>query len=224
MNKEGQSGRTVKILPSVEMRWFLTEEPSELKLLIYDDHVEAVQEEKRDDYYLCLPRINFVGTKMREYRAAGAASRPKLNLEFKLLEREFDPVTFSQGGTGIMQAWRKWSVELDVNAVEYMDSTTRVPGRWIKVTKTRALRKYIVNAGKAELVLANTRVPQGCNVELTTLEIEGRPKWWSFGFEAFADDDFTDLASILKQTISGFGRSMLQADISYSYPEWLSRL
>jgi hypothetical protein len=69
-------------------------------------------------------------------------------------------------------------------------------------------------------------VKTGCNLELTRVEVEGRPQaWWTLGFEVFRD-----LRSAPESLAATFGFLSAKRPLPpldgerLSYPEWLDRL
>jgi hypothetical protein len=102
----------------------------------------------------------------------------------------------------------------------------------VAVTKTRWLRKFDTSKYvRSEIpVGANERPPpgyslpvQGCNIELTEIEMAGHAaRWWTLGFEAFGDLD----SAPINLTLTVLPEKLLLLRIVtsnefLSYPAWL---
>jgi hypothetical protein len=105
----------------------------------------------------------------------------------------------------------------------------------VAVTKTRWLRKFDTSKyvrseiplGANERPKADYLLPlQGCNVELTEIEIAGHAaRWWTLGFKAFGDLD--SVPTNLTPTVLPEKPLLLRVMGSgafLSYPVWLSAL
>jgi hypothetical protein len=101
----------------------------------------------------------------------------------------------------------------------------------IAVQKKRWLRKFDTSNNEAfEIPLEEDELPvasqhpleQGCNVEVTEIEVEGRA-WFSFGLEAFGQLASVD-ASLRKAAtiLTSRGLPELPEMITASYPRWIS--
>jgi len=65
---------------------------------------------------------------------------------------------------------------------------------------------------------------QGCNIELTRIELEQDEVWWTFGFEAFGD--FNSVERNLRAALSLMAARSpppFPAGEFMSYPAWLDR-
>jgi hypothetical protein len=100
------------------------------------------------------------------------------------------------------------------------------------VTKTRWLRKFDTSKYvRSEIPLGANEKPtpghslplQGCNVELTEIEMAGHAgRWWTLGFEAFGDLD--SVPTNLTLTVLPEKPLLLRIigpGVFLSYPAWL---
>ena len=78
----------------------------------------------------------------------------------------------------------------------------------------------ILRAGLGEIL--NTRVDAECAVEITELEIHGRP-WWSLGLDSSSDYEqgYKSLSIASKQLLVSYPMTKPKEDHSYSYPRWI---
>jgi hypothetical protein len=102
----------------------------------------------------------------------------------------------------------------------------------LAVTKTRWLRKFDTSKYvRSEIPLGANEKPtpgyslpvQGCNVELTEIEMVGHAgRWWTLGFEAFGE--FESLPTDLTLTVLLEKPLLLRiigSGTFLSYPAWL---
>jgi hypothetical protein len=102
----------------------------------------------------------------------------------------------------------------------------------LAVTKTRWLRKFDTSKYvRSEIVLGANEKPtsgqslpvQGCNVELTEVEMAGHAgRWWTLGYEAFGDCE--SLPTNLTLTVlpeKPFLLRTIGSGAFLSYPAWL---
>ena len=102
----------------------------------------------------------------------------------------------------------------------------------VAITKTRWLRKFDTSKYvRSEIPLDTGERPnkgyslpvQGCNVELTEVQIVGHSEvWWTLGFEAFGDLDSvsTNLTLTLMPEKAVLER-IVASGAFLSYPAWL---
>jgi hypothetical protein len=124
---------------------------------------------------------------------------------------------------GRVEIWSKWSsTALSVDTV----ST-------IRIVKQRWLRKFDSGrGGVAEIPMDEQEKPKdgrslpsnGCNLELTKLSAPLGEVWWTLGFEAFGQ--LQSVEGNLLATVDWLagGAPNVDAAMTASYPEWLSRL
>jgi hypothetical protein len=203
---------------SAELRWFFQNDSFETVSEWFKNYSEISpkSEKTRADFYLLFPGCDTVGVKLREEK-----------FEIKALVSPPRPVKFDFGVSGKLDQWAKWSTEFSQIAdfIDFEDKN----GKWIKVEKTRLLRKFSADDGKPEEVDAEAAQPDaGCNVEATFIEIEAKPrKWVSVAFEAFGS--IADTPKVLDETVQKFlsGYESIPGEnlslySSFSYPAWLS--
>ena len=97
---------------------------------------------------------------------------------------------------------------------------------WVDVRKQRRMWKYAVADGAASPVPPDDRPGVGANVELSALEIAGRP-WWSLCVEAFGPDEAAAEHALGVAAAHVFGRDAppaLTAARAMGYPAWLHRV
>jgi hypothetical protein len=196
---------------TAEVRWFC-EGTLETRVL---SSFRGQREEPRTDRYLIMPGIVSVGVKVRQGR-----------FEVKALKGAPETLTLPKEVSGRSDCWVKWSYgEAPVRALT--QALVAEPSGWLDVTKRRWLRKYSLDTGKPTEVSATDRPDEGCNVELTELNVGGNG-WWSLGLEAFGDED--RVRTNLRLVGDVFFRSHFDPDSlpirlttvsSCSYPVWL---
>ncbi len=204
------------MFPSIEVRWFYQEMiPSDVAAWFQQGRVEPGQEPGRVDSYLRLGELDALGIKLREGR-----------IEIKQRQRQHGIVAFCERLTGLVEAWRKWSLPL-ASAEGDLSGILVPASSWIPVQKERSVLKYQVTAdGRSAAVPSDSFAVQGCMVELTSIRAGGEA-WWSLGFEAFGEG-----CSLLKTLLPVVEHVLARGEIplpfdeshSYGYPAWLSRL
>jgi hypothetical protein len=120
-----------------------------------------------------------------------------------------------------IEIWCKWPCTIP--AVKTGD---------LAVTKTRWLRKFDTSKYvRSEIPLGSSEKPtqgyslpaQGCNVELTEIEIVGHAgRCWTLGFEAFGDLEgvSTNLTLVVLPDKPALAR-LVASGVFLSYPAWL---
>ena len=173
----------------------------------------------RIDLYLHAKGATEIGVKVRD--AGEGADK----LEVKGLVAVVSPPEPLEQDAAIpldqIEIWCKWSVPHFAAAA---------PG--VRTRKRRWMRRYLVVAATVEEARLDAEpgapLPHavGCNLELTRVDVDGRPEpWWTVGFEAFGDLQSAPWA--LAETFA-----FLQANGPFprlwgerlSFPEWLDRL
>jgi hypothetical protein len=208
------------VILSAEVRWFWRDAcPRETERRFRDGPAfpfipAGGGEEPRVDRYFHAKGATDIGVKVRGQRAGESDG-----VEIKGLVAVLEPPEVA-GGCAIgfpIQIWGKWSA-------------ARLTAEQSMVTrKQRWMRRYRVAGRGVEELPHNGKaaVPEtGCNLELTRVDVEGRPQaWWTLGFEAFGD-----LRSAPEALAATFGflsgnRPLPPLDGErLSYPEWLDRL
>jgi hypothetical protein len=121
-----------------------------------------------------------------------------------------------------IEIWCKWSCT--IRGLKLADE--------VAVTKTRWLRKFDASKYvRLEIPLGANEKPapghslpvQGCNIELTEIEMAGHAgRWWTLGFEAFGDLD--SVSTNLTLTVLPEKPLLLRiigSGAFLSYPAWL---
>jgi len=200
---------------SMEVRWFLPGAiPEELNQWFEQDQTEAISQEEREDRYLCLPKRQELGIKLREG-----------NLEIKRQLDDRGVQKIAKGIKGRIEKWLKWSFTLDSQDEEQTNLSASQKA-WIVVKKIRRSKTYRVTShGEIEVVKAGKELDQGCHIELTELSALEQ-EWYSLGFEAFGQEDALEkmLQRALEVALTTSDLPSLKAKQSYGYPKWLSRL
>jgi hypothetical protein len=162
----------------------------------------------RQDHYLGLGNAS-LGIKLREGR-----------IEVKMRLQQRGMARFGENIVGQAERWRKWSFPLsDPDPGSWLSPA----GAWIPVRKVRRLHRYgLAEDGTVSLVPSDRLPTAGCDFELSEVRtVEGT--WWSVCFEAFGpaaglEDSLYAVAAIIMAP--GWPVAM-EAEGSYSYPEWL---
>ena len=192
-------------VPPEIQRWFFeTAGPPEL----------CAPLETREDFYLRIPRCEHIGVKIR-----AAADG---NLEIKIRDVSIPGERIFQQYVGGLEIWQKVTIRSPIMSRDDSPSSGGTP--WIRVPKTRAQRKYAVDAGVVSPAAVEQQLVAGCAMEMTTLALRDSP-WWTLGFEAFTGDS-DQLTGVLKNAVSYALKDLpvfqLVAGESYGYPFWLA--
>jgi len=199
---------------STELRWFL---PGNIPKRICDGFHQGElwqRSEPRTDLYLVFEQASTVGVKWREGK-----------FEVKALIDQVENWKPSPHLEGAIQTWEKWSM-----VPESLDNPGSQQQEWVEVTKHRSLRLFAEKGGILHEYPVDQFVPQGCQLELTSVQCMGKP-FWSLSLEAFG----TGLDYLLKQIVQQHLLSKidspvlnacldLSAENSLSYPEWLLKV
>jgi hypothetical protein len=96
--------------------------------------------------------------------------------------------------------------------------------RWLRKFDTGSPVPVEIALDTNERPVQNHRLPQeGCNIELTKLQVLRGDDWWTLGFEAFgAFERVRDNLHSVAQIISTRQPPELQNVILASYPKWLA--
>jgi hypothetical protein len=169
--------------------------------------------EERTDRYLALGPGPGLGVKVR-----GGST-----LEIKALAADRDS-RFNDRATGRVEAWSKWSVDVDPRWPE-----TGLDANWVPVRKTRRLRRF-VPASSAHDAATVAEIPpredarSACDAELTELSAFGETSW-TLGFEAFgpAEEREATVPAAVERVLPGLpGDVVLALHRSLSYPAWIA--
>ena len=170
--------------------------------------------ELRTDYYLKTDGYSKLSFKIREGRT-----------EVKVLDTDFGVVNFNGQCAGRIEKWIKWSPKLRMEGWGISDVFSE-PGNFQAISKQRLMIKYIVDSD-SNLVRVNpevTDLSNGCQVELTLLEYDGRTLY-TLAFESLGDEInlFDSFGKICDLTFHENPTLRLDAESSYSYPTLLSK-
>jgi hypothetical protein len=169
----------------------------------------------REDHYLLFPAALGLNIKLREGR-----------LEVKSLVGAPGLRTFATDIAGNVELWEK-QISGDAAVAEFEKLRSSAPRLWIAVGKERTLRTFSLGGDSMQEVAAGkVFLPNGCNVELTTVTVEGAA-CWSFGFEAYGEPSRVEahMQKVAGHIFADTHRPSyhFHAADSHSYPEWLER-
>jgi hypothetical protein len=201
---------------TAEMRWFGPgPPPAQLRAWFGRAGRAPEREPVRRDYYL-RTGTGALGVKLRERRLECKRRLP--------LACGVEPAV-----PGAVQAWGKWSLALEAGGAA-VEEIVRPAQLWRTVVKRRLRRRLCALASTAEEVEPARPVADGCDLELTAIELPdvvagaaaaGGGSWWSLGLEAFG----TERAPLdVLQRCAPFalaGMPLADDHPSLSYPEWL---
>lgn len=202
-------------MPTAEVRWFF-EGPVQADIgQWFSLGGLALHAAPREDHYLLFPAPLGLNVKLREGR-----------LEIKSLVGAPGLRTFATDIAGHVELWEK-RISGDAAVVEFEKLRASAPHLWITVGKERTLRTFSLEGDALQEVAAGTiLLPNGCNVELTTIAVEGAA-CWSFGFEAYGEPSRVEahLQKVAGHIFADDHRPAypFPAANSRSYPEWLDR-
>ncbi|MBA3965035.1 MAG: hypothetical protein H0X47_04560 [Nitrospirales bacterium] len=215
---------TQPIVTSAEVRWFFEGTLSQEidQWFSASDFVSKL--EIRDDSYLVFPQSISVGVKFRDGK-----------LEIKSKVKSLGVRTYPSDVIGHVQVWDKWSYgdkESKSLLMQLQQMLTKYTKVWVTVKKERKLRKISMDQGNPFEVAPESRPHNGCNFELTKI-VANHMRYWSIGFEAFGDPAKVEesLDKVVEHVltnasipISDAPKTILSANYSHSYPEWLGLL
>ncbi|MBD2184169.1 hypothetical protein H6S82_25640 [Planktothrix sp. FACHB-1355] len=203
------------MLITTELRWFNRGKlPEDIKDWFNGDALGEHHQspEEREDIYLYIPECEYLGIKLRQQR-----------LEIKLRKAELDTLSFGDNVEGKAEKWVKWSCE-DATAESLIPADALKKRPWVSVKKVRSQRKYQVSAdASVTSVPVDKAINQGCNVEITQLDIKDN-LWWSLALEAFGEDAnlMYNLETVSIWLFQTYSASKLQVQNSSAYPQWLA--
>lgn len=200
---------------TTELRWFYS---GKLPSTVIDwfgqdalgQHVENW--ETRTDCYLWIPACEYLNIKQREN-----------SLEVKLRQLSCGTWQFQNRWIGQVEQWIKWKCSEPL-ADDSALSPSLTDGQWISVEKRRSQRRYqITLQHEPQPVPLDCPIPDGCNIEITDLQIEHQ-NWWSLAFETFGQ---VETQSHTLRTVATWLNAMpasptLEALQSFAYPKWLT--
>ena len=203
----------MEIRSSIEVRWFVDDASAEAKAARAWFRDVAPQS-KREDHYLLTGR-NDVGFKARVEEGLPA------KLETKFLLGSLGPALLHERFVGHIERWRKLSLTAT-------DPELEANGKWLRLTKTRRLRKLAYEDGVVRPVDVVDNPAAGCGVEMTELafEIDGpSQRAITVGLDAFGPESM--LLEVLLRTCTVAFESSASLELGFaqseSYPTWLAR-
>ncbi|MCA9263206.1 MAG: hypothetical protein KDA60_05135 [Planctomycetales bacterium] len=195
--------------PTLEVRWFFDQAPFSRAVFF------PRQQEPGDrvDWY-AFPCHAKSGIKFRQGR-----------LETKLQTDSIGTANLAGNDVqGVLESWTKWSVEIPPEDPHPSEDLLRATG-WVAVRKQRFLRSFELTSAAATEV--PSRTGDGCDFELTILELQGR-SYWTVGLEAVGATDNLRamiMAVVEATLVAGLPRNELcelfRIENSFSYPAWL---
>ncbi|MCI0619332.1 hypothetical protein L0244_40705 [bacterium] len=168
----------------------------------------------KPDVYLVVPGSDDIGIKWREgeLQIKGRVSWHGIQI-------------FGERHQGNVERWVKWSYkELPKSYMNLFMEDKESEIITVSVKKTRTQRKICLDRPEEEPIEVSTSefVTRGLNIELTDLEVLGKP-FFSLAFEAFPDDSgiYADFAKVVQAFLQSL-KVPLSANESLSYPGWLT--
>jgi hypothetical protein len=204
------------MFPTVEVRWFYDGMiPGDVLTWFQQGEGASKKPSSRVDYYLCLSDRDSLGIKLREGK-----------IEVKQRQQQYGLIRLHEHVAGQMEQWHKWSFALADETESVVSDIKVSPSSWIAVEKARQQWEYYIASNK-QIRARSTKaaLKQGCNLELTTVSIEGA-KWWTLGFEAYGDraTNQENLLLVIEYVFAGREPPVLDAKDSFGYPQWLNHL
>ena len=121
-----------------------------------------------------------------------------------------------------IEMWCKWSCTIP--SLNLRDELAVTKTRWLRKFDTSKYVRSEIPLDANEKTTAGYSLPvQGCNVELTEVQMAGHSGlWWTLGFEAFGDLDSvsTNLTLTLLPEKTALVRIVTSGEF-LSYPAWL---
>jgi hypothetical protein len=201
------------MIVSAEMRWFWPGECPDAFGAWFQAGSPPPGLDSREDEYLYERGQTELGIKRR-------GSKPGIEIKglVAVLAPSRDPAPFA----GPIEIWCKWP-----SSATLRDLPT------VKTKKKRRLRKFDMSGAEpVEIPMLEDDAPadhppfaqEGCNVELTRIELEQDELWWTFGFEAFGN--LNSIERNLRAALSLMaqrGPPSIAPGEFMSYPAWLDR-
>lgn len=203
------------ILDTIEARWFLDDAGGAAATAARACFAKVAVEGPREDRYLLTGRDD-IGLKARV-----ALGKPA-TVEAKYLLGSLGPTRLHARITGVIERWRKLSLEL-------ADPALQKDGAWIRVVKSRRLRKLGYEEGVLKEIALEARASAGCGVELTELEYDdgvGRGHSLTVALEAFGPEALLldVLLGACREVFDSASALELEAGASKGYPRWLATI
>lgn len=154
---------------STEVRWFF-EGPYPEEVTLWFEEFDPVSQAPRTDYYLSNTDNARMGIKLREGQ-----------IQIKCMMADLG-VHYYANAAGKVARYEKWSFPV-VSNEEWSALVVR-PDVWIPVIKERKMLRFTLGGGFPDRIGMDERVEEGCEVELSQIEIMDKT-FWSLAFEAF---------------------------------------
>lgn len=212
------------MLDTTEIRWILRGTlPPPVERWFSD--ARDLEPQTRTDRYVVLPDCDTVGIKLR-----GTDSDGPTRLEVKARCGVETALRLAPDVRGRAAAWSKWTLEL--SGPSAIGAGFERPTPTLSARKRRLVRRYAIGAARPEEVALGEDVDSACDVELTTVAIDGLDaSWWSVGFEAFGPPEqvWGTLRAVATSWFEAHGPpplrlpGRLDGRTSSAYPAWLIR-
>ena len=198
---------------SAELRWFWRGRcPQPLHDWFFKSGLPPGGGLFRVDKYAPLHRATDIGLKRR-------GDKPEFEIKGLVAARrvpELEPLAPH------IEIWCKWSCT--IAGLNLRDEVTVTKTRWLRKFDTSKHVRSEISLGANERPAKGYSLPvEGCNVELTDVQISGHAgAWWTLGFEAFGDLDSVsaNLTLAVLPEKPALAR-MVAAGEFMSYPAWL---
>lgn len=209
---------------SAEVRWFFGGEIPENVEKWFKSSKLRTKSKKRTDTYLVYPNAKSCGVKFR-----------KSKFEIKSLVKDIGNRDFGAKARGAIRIWEKWSTKVE-SIGQFKQEVTEDESIWIKVKKKRITRKFSADNGRIREIdaLGKDGFPDnGCNAELTRVEIHQRP-YWTLALGSFGEKDslvnnlIETVKILLSESECPFTSSSESLEVSlseeecHSYPSFLA--
>lgn len=202
------------MIHTTEARWFIRGNPPSGICDWCNDSQNGYEKQKpRTDYYLTGFSKSDLGVKYRENK-----------LEFKQAVQDKKKLLIIKTFTGILQEWKKWSFNLQDNAL-FEDMIEGNDLKWKGVRKERWLKIFTNDKGLLKSVKYNDSLKSACQYEICIVSHPDKSKvWWTIGFEAFGENPEALVRRVAEKS---FNQNRFFENLnmnSMSYPEWVKVL
>lgn len=170
--------------PSTEVRWFF-EATIPKSVSDWFDLFHAEEEDPRTDYYLNHTGTARLGIKLREE-----------NIQIKTHIANLALPELMEIVEGQVAKYEKWNFPVISN--EEWSTLIQRPEVWIPVKKMRKMMLFTLEGGYPDPVDMEERLEEGCEVELSQVEVMDKP-YWSIAFEAFGQASDINLQKTVQE-------------------------
>ena len=201
------------MVTSAEVRWFWRGHcPEEVRDWFFKTGLSPGGGRSRMDRYIPQPRETEISVKRR-------GDKPSVEVKGLVTRRrssEFEPLAPH------VEIWCKWSCT--IRGLSLKEDMAITKTRWLRKFDTSKFVRSEIPLDPNEKPKTGYSVPaQGCNVELTEVQMAGHSGvWWTLGFEAFGDLDSapTNLTLTVLPEKPALVRFVTSGEF-LSYPAWL---